>query len=363
MRRLFLALLAVASLLAAGCSLLSNPIPGLLVTKSAKEREITALKADYEAKIGTARQEVGMAKDRVIAGKDAQMDGAATALYGQDRVFRSILTPTRTDLITHNLGTEAWAALGNRPPTAEGMRLMNERLAKELDATRTSLADLQANHAAALVQNAALAEATRKHQQDLAALETKLTAVQKEGADKLAAKQGELIETQGRLIAAEKARADDRAALQALKTRASIALGLLAIAALAAAVYLPAFRGESALFGALCGGAAIGIWWLQPWHIAAAVGVAVLATFGWMALKHRRKERATDALALTVQDLRDKGGDIAAVVEATVADRTSRYKRAKDGTVTLERDPAVEREIQSTLADYDALPAAPAKTA
>lgn len=297
---------ALCVLVLAGCA---NPISSLLVTKSAKEKEIVALKAEYDLRAADAQAEQIRATKSLLAAKDAQMAGAAGALYGQDVVFRSIIAPTRTDLITHNLSVEAWAAIGSVSPTADAMRAMNERLAKELDATRTTLADLQANHAAAITQNQALADQARKHTEALAATEAKVIAIEREGAAKLAAKQGELIETQGQLIAAEKARADDRAALQALKTKMSTVLGVVALAAIAGAIYLPVFKQQCGMLGAICALSAVGLWWVQPWHVAVVGGVGLLGVVSWMVWRHQREQHAATGVYRAVQAVKDSARD------------------------------------------------------
>lgn len=329
-----------------------NPIAGLLVSKSAKEKEIAALKADYEGRIGSARQEVNAAKDKVIAGKDAQMVGAANSFYGQSVVFSSIHTPTRTDLLFDNLAKEGHAAIGNVPPTPEAMKAMNERLRNELDETKTSLSQLQNSHQAALAQNTALAEQARKHIAELAAAEVAKTKLEADYQIKLAAKQTELIETQNTLIAAEKARADDRAALQALKTKMSIVLGILALVGIAAAIYNPFLKQQCGLFGAVCGLVSIGIWWVQPWHVAIAAGAAIIGVLGWVLIKHGKEERVADALSLAFEDIKEKGGSLAAAAETVVKDRLSRYRRV-GGKLVTEPNTALEQHIDQKLASYD----------
>ncbi len=337
-----------------GCA---NPISKLLTTQSAKEKEIAALRVEYENKATEARDAQDRSTKALLASKDGQMQGAAAALHGQQLVFTSIITPTRTDLITHNLSKEAWTALGNIPPTSTALLAMNERISKELDATRTSLADLQANHVAALAQNQALAEQAKKHQVELSAAQEKIAAVEKEGAGKLAAKQGELIEIQGRLIAAEKQRADDAAALQALKTKFSIILGVLALAGIAGAIYSPIAKDKCAMFGVLCAASAIGIWYIQPWHVAVVVGLGLLGLIGWMLAKHRKDERVADALVLAAQDVKEQAGDVwQQHLQPAIEDRLARYRKTKGGKLVTEKDPALEAHIDQKLADYDVLP-------
>lgn len=352
MRRLVLGYCLVIALILGGCA---NPIAGLITTRSAKEKEIATLRADYEGKLAAGRVEQDKATKVLIAAKDAQMQGAATAFYGLDSVFRTILTPTRTDLVGRNLTLEGWAALGNIPPTAEAMRAMNERLAKELDATRTSLANLQTSHTAALAQNATLAEQAKQRAADLAAAEAKVTEVRTAFAAELDKAQTALNETNGKLISAEKARSDDHAAIVAAKTKGSAALGIIGLIAIAAAVYLPVFRGQCAAFGALCLLGAGAIWFIQPWMLGAVVGAGILALVVWMALKHHKEERIGDALSLAMQDLREKGGHVAEIVESTLKDRLARYRKV-GGKLVTETDHALEAHLDAKLASYDALP-------
>lgn len=359
MRRvLYLAFAAATLLTLVSCASWVNPVARLMTTQGAKEREIAALRVEYEGKVVAAKTQAEIAAKTVIADKDAQMVAAATALFGNQLVFQSIVTPTRTDLIQRNLSVEAWTALGNVTPTAEGMRQMAERIAKELDSTRTSLADLQANHAAVLAENQVLADAAKRHAVELAAAEMKVVALEKERDTKVAAKQAELIEVQGKLIAAEKARSDDReanrAALQALKTKASVALGILALAGIAGAIYLPVWREKSILLGVVCAGCAIGLWFIEPWHVAAAAGSAILALFVWMAVKYRKEEKLGDGLVLAMQRVRDQSADLwKTKIAPVIQDQLGRFVKKSDGTVVVERDPTMDALIDKKLMEFE----------
>lgn len=364
MKRVFKQVLVGSILLATAACTSWNPIGRLVTTQGAKQREITALKSEYEVKVASAKTQADLATKAVITAKDAQMAGAATALFGQSLVFQSLISPTRTDLVQRNLSAEAWAALGNLPPTADGMRTMTERIAKELDSTRTSLAEVQGNHTAALAQNQVLTETARKQAAELAASDAKIAALEKERDQKVAAKQTELIEVQGKLIAAEKARSDDhvanRAALQALKTKASVALGILALAGIAGAIYLPVWREKSILLGVVCAGCAIGLWFIEPWHVAAAAGSAILALFVWMAVKYRKEEKLGNGLVLAMQRVRDESASLwKTKIAPVITDQLGRFVKKSDGTVAVERDPAMDALIDKKLMEFEVYGNAP----
>lgn len=356
-RRLCFAI-SFATLVAVGLTSCANPIKGLLVTRATQDKQMAALRGEYEGKLAANRTQTETATKAVIAAKDAQMVGAGGSLYAADMAFRSILAPTRTDLVINNRVNEAWTALGRPMPSAEDMLKEQRRLAEELDSTKTSLAQLQSNHAAAMAQNQALADATKKHAAELAAAEAARLAVVSEFSGKLDVKQREVIETQGRLIALEKERADDRAALQALKTKMSVVLGLVALAAIAGAVYLPVFRQQCGVFGAVCGLCSIGIWYLQPWHVAVGAGVGILGVIGWMVLKHSKEEKLSDSLVLAMNRVKEQSAETWAKVSPVIADQLGKYVK-RDGKTVVRPDPAMEHLIDSKLAEYQVLGAAP----
>lgn len=299
--------LIVALLLASGCAF--NPIGGLVVTRGQKERELAALATQYEGKIAAARAEAAVATKQVLADKDAQMTGAANSFYGSGVVFGSILTPTRTDLLFNNLAKEGWAAIGNRQPTVEGMQAMNVRLKAELDETKTSLSQLQSSHQAALAQNTALAEATRKHEVALAAAEAHVAAVEAEKGRAISAKQSELIAVQGKLIATEKGRADERAAQQAQLAKLSWGAGILAALCLAGAIWSPVFKRELGIGAIVLGLAAVSIPFVEGWMVIAGVGLALAAVVVWAARKHHIEGRAATGVYRAVQAIKDSSKD------------------------------------------------------
>ena len=236
------------------------------------------------------------------------------------------------------------------------MRAMNERLAKELDATRTTLNDLAANHAAALAQNQALADQAKIHAVALAAAETARAKLEADFHAQLEAKQATLIDTQNQLVAATKASADESKARQAQLAKLSIGAGVLAALCLAGAIWSPVFKSELGIAAAVLAGAAVTIPFVTGLWVLIGVGVAVAALVAWAAVKYHKEERVSDALSLTVQDLRDKGGSIAAAVEHSIKDRLASYRRAKDGTLVAESNPALEAHIDAKIAAYDHLP-------
>lgn len=297
--------LAGAVLFGGGCQSIQRRLTALFTNQAQTEQQIADIKKEYEGKIEAKEKEVSQAKDRVIAGKDAQMKEAANAMFGANSVFQLIPTPVRTDLMINNFVNEGWKSLGNTAPDYPTLVKINERIKKELDEKVTTLADLQANHLKVMAENQILVDQTRTSEKALKEAETAQRELESKFSKELTTKQNELLAIKDKLIAVEKERADEREALQALKTKISVILGIVALAALAATIYLPVFKTESGLFGAACAAAAVGIWWIQPWMCAAAVGVALVGLLLWMALKHNKETKAATGVYRAIQSIKD----------------------------------------------------------
>lgn len=191
------------------CLLCSVLLSSCLITTDAKlqetkgkyEKEIAAAKESFEQKLEQTQNEINAAKNSVISAQDGQMQAAANSFYGQSLVFKSIIAPTRTDLINKNLMEEGWKALGNRVPDYKTMMEMNERIARELDETKTSLADLQKSHEKVMKENGKLTDATQAALDKVAAKELEMKSLRESYLKEIAALQSKLNEANNAIIA------------------------------------------------------------------------------------------------------------------------------------------------------------------
>lgn len=356
MRSLFLATLLVSSILIlSGCSL-RNPFVGLA---SNKEKEIAALKAEYNEKLAAAQAAHDQAVKKVISSKDAQMAGAANSFYGINYTFKTIPAPIRTDLIFNNLALEGWSAIGNIMPDFATMQKIEERLRKDLDETRTSLADLQKSHQQALAENQALATQAQKHLEELAAVEAARAKEEREFQSKLAAKQGELIEIQKLLDQKKDELANEKKARQAQIAKLSWGAGIIAALCVAGAIWSPVSKKELIIAAATFGGAAVALPFVEMWHVMVGLGTVVVSVFGYVLYKYRKEERVSDALVLANEDIKEKDPDLwKNKVAPVVEDRLKTYKK-KAGKLVPEKDPSIEAHIDAKLAEFDALGRSP----
>ena len=337
-----------------GCN--TNPLSGLIVTKGQKEREVAALRVEHDGKMATLRQETETKTAQLLSSNLAQKQAAAAAFAGQDLVFKSIVTPTRTDLITHNLALEGWAALGVQP-TYEVMKAMNDRIAVELDETRTSLEQLQKNHIAALAQNEALAKATEQFQRELSALEERRKSQEREFAAKLDEKQSEIIGLQNEIVAAAEDKSASIARRDAQIAKLSWGAGIIAALCVAAAIFSPVFKQELGIAAVVFGGAAASLPFMEGWVALAAVGAVLAGIVVWVAVKYRKEEKVADALVLAAQDVKESAPEVwENSVKPAVKDRLAKYKKGAAGKLTTVPDKALEQHIDQKLAEYDMLP-------
>ncbi len=309
MRRLLICTLVCVALICGGCATLEHQISKYVVTKSAAEKQVEAVKADYATRIDAKAAEIGAAKDAIIKAKDAQMDSASGSLWAITQVQDTIKTPARTDYLIRNYSQEGFVALGSRTPSAAIMATLNKRIADELDETKTSLAQLDATHKAALTENQRLVDAAKVASDKEAALEKALSDLRTEKDTALAAAQAKLNEVNDQLIAAEKARGDDAKARQAALTKVSTVAGALSLLCLAAAIWLPIWKDKAAIGAGVFALAAVGVWMIQPWMVGAAVGVAVLGIAGWAVYEHNKASSTAQDVYRAVNEFKTKASD------------------------------------------------------
>lgn len=339
----------------------------LFEVKSAKEKELVELRESFNQKLVSVTKDLEDLRKQALDARDAQEQKAVNALYGQSLVFKSILVPTRTDLINQNLSEEAWAALGGKAPDYKGMQEMNERIARELNESVTSLADLKKNHEIVMAENKKLTEHTKEIDKKIKDAETERTNLKEEYSKTVEKLQNALNIANDKVIAYEKKKGDDSAARIAARNKMFVKIssvcGIAALACFAVAIYLPAFKKESAIFGALCGAIALGIWYLTPTIVAWIGGSIALGLLAWVAYKHEKesakkdqeiaaKDKVNTALVLSLQTYKEKYADQWPQIADIVAEQTKKYVE-KDGKITTEEDKELTLMIDKKLAEYE----------
>lgn len=340
-------------LLFSGCILDNTLDKAGYANKQKIEKEFNQLKKEYDQKLDEQTNRISSTKDSVIQGKDKQIGEAANSFYAADLVFDTIKDPDRKDIITNNYVNEGWTALGNRMPSYEKMQEINQRLKDELDETKTTLEDLRKNHNKALEENKTLADNTVKLEKDLQDEIRKKAELEREYQNQLLAKQTELNEANNRIIAYEKAKADDREAIKEAKTKGSTVLGLLAIACLAGAIFSPVFKEKLGILSGIFGFAAIAIWFIQPWHVAAVAGVLFLGVIGWALVNYNKERKAATSTYRALEEIKTKSKDTwEKDVKPHLDEWSTKYVK-KDGKIEKVPDVSITNHIDKRLMEVE----------
>jgi hypothetical protein len=342
--------IAILMLLLAGCSNIQGLISKINSQSSAKEKEIATLTADFNQKLKAKELELKTANDDFIRALRAQMSGAGNAFYGQEMLFRTILKPTRTDLLFHNYGDEGWTALGHLLPDYDTMMKINDRLKKELDETQTSLADLQKNHEAVLATNQKLVDNSKVLSDKVASLQADITNLKTDYNTQLISKQADLIALGKKNVALEKKIADDATSTHDIFVKFSTWLGIVSLACLAGAIWSPIWKDKFTYLSIICGGVAVGIWFITPLivGIVASIGVAILVA--WSVYKFHISDKTNNALINWVQEFKAKNPAIFNdQMKADLQAWMTKYTKDKAGNIITVPDQSVLKLVDEKL--------------
>jgi hypothetical protein len=319
-------------------------------TKAHIEGLIEQTKQEYQAKLDAKDAEIALKTNNFITGLQGQAQFAADALYGADFTFQTIVKPVRTDIIVNNFVNEARAALKVNVSLV-AMAKANERVKRELDETRTTMADLQKSHDAALLEAKVASDKADKAAKELEEAKKEKDRIEKEAAAKQHELEVDLNIANNDIISDEHKRADDAKAIQAFKEKASLALGILAVALLAGAIWSPVFKTEMGLLAGCISFAAVAIWYIQPWMIYTAFAVVVLGLIAWAAIKHNKESKAALATYSALNEIKSKSGDLwKNEIAPMLASYQTKYVKTAKGIVEVP-DTSIESHIDQVLAD------------
>lgn len=318
--------------------------------KAQADAALVAAQQARDTAVAKAKEDVSATKDAEIGTLKAQKSAAAKGLYGISTVNKTLPSPTRPESLMGDFGEESWAALGHEMPTYQDLLDINARVAKDLDATKTSLADLKVQHDKAMADNQKLADSEHKAETDLGAAKDALTKTQTDYQAKVDAKEADLNKAANETIALEHARADDAKAVQAFKTKASLIVGAMAIACLLGAIYSPFLKVQLGLSSLVLFTIAGLIWYVTPHMVLIAGGVLLLGLVGWAVWEHNKGSKAELATYQALAEIKDKAPEVwAKDVAPVLASWQTKYVKAPDGAVTTVPDPSISAHIDAKL--------------
>lgn len=317
--------------------------------KSRADAALVAAKQEGEQAVAKAKDDVAKDKSAVIEGKDKQIGATAKDHYGISVIVKGVQNPSREITLIDDLNEEGWANIGHPMPTYQELVDVNARIAKDLDATKTSLADLKAEHDKAMGEAVKLAADEKKAEADLSVAKDTLAKTQTDAQSKIDAKQKDVDEATAKTLALEHARADDAKAIQAFKAKVSTYAGIAALALLLGAVYSPVFKPQ---LGALAGLAFLiagGVWYITGTVILVCAIIAGLGIAGWFIWEHNKGSKAELATYQALAEVKDKVPAVWAQIAPTLAAWQTKYVKAPDGTITTVPDPSISAHIDAKL--------------
>lgn len=346
MKKIF-AIIILLSVFFAGCA--SSLDRFGYIPKTNLEKEISALRVSTQEDLKKKELELRAALGGVIEKKDAQIASASDSLYGATLVRPYFKEDSRPLVIVYSRIEEAKAALGVGP-TLKGMQEEQARLLRELDETLTSLAQLKATSEAKTKENGALVEATKQFEAKVVQLEQEKIKSEREGLEKIVSKQDELNAANNVIIGKEKENAESRKYIEANKLRISISCGFLAVACVAGAFFSPIFKDKLALGAGLFGVISISVIFLEPWHVALAFGLILVAAGAWILRKTSVGQKTNENLINAIQSIKEKSGDLYEKhIKPELVEWNTKYLKTGEKV----KDEAVAKNIESILIDYE----------
>lgn len=336
-----------------GCSTLQNMLYKEYTKKSDAEKQISDLKEKHRADIDDRIKAVQTGLEKTIQAQDNQIQAGANKLYGANEAFKYYTNPTRLDLIINHRVTEAQAALGKQP-TYQAIKEENERLKDELDEKKTSLEKLKANHTDALAKNTELSEATARAKKEVEDLKAAWIEAERKYISNAESLQAKLNSANDAIISLEGQRADDKAAVERMKTKLMIGCGIVAALCVLATIYSPVGKSSLAMAAVVFGGAAAAIPYIEGWMILVAAVVIIAIISAIFLYRHYVADKTTDNLINHIQDLKEDPiipDDLKAHIKDSLSKWNSKYTEGKN---TIE-DISVEKYIKSKLKDYGRL--------
>ena len=333
-------------------------IQALLYKEYAKktdvEKQIDQLEEKHKQEIDSKVKDVHSKLEKTIQSQDNQLQEGANKLYGANEAFKYYSIPSRLDLIINNRVTEAQAAIG-KAPTYEAIKIENQRLKDELDEKKTTIEQLREKHNAVVAENAKLSEATFNAKKEVEIAKAEWLKTEQKYISDATLLDSKLKDANNKIEAALTEKANNKEAIERMKTKLMIGCGIIAVVALAAAIYSPVGKRGLAIIAGVLGGATAAIPFIEPWMIVTAIFVVLAAVLIAFLNKYHVAEKTTDNLVNHIEDVKQKlkitNPELLTDVKQSLKDWNTHY--TKDGKTA--HDNGVDDFIKERLKKYGRL--------
>ncbi len=322
--------------------------------RSAIDKEIATARAETTAHLQILNDQQLSLLRQSIAAHEAREQGAADYLFKAAVTFGTLKAPvSRADMV---MGQSIQQTAAQLPPasTAAQVKTFHD-LQTELDETKVSTDALRAQYDAQLTQARAEGATKDKALTDIASalkhVDEEKVAVLTKAKDTEAQLSDKRKAVDEAVIAAKTKEAEDAKSTQAIRVKLSAIVGGLSLLCLAGAIWSPVWKPKFGAACALLALVAVGIWWVQPWHVALVVAVGVLAIGLWAVKNHYIESKAATATYQALQSVKDTAGaDYDRLIKPALTEWQSKY--LKDGTIVP--DKAIEAHIDQRLMQVNA---------
>lgn len=328
-----------------GCNYVATK-SGYQKVEVAKE-QVEKIKTEAATVLSQKENEIKSQYATIVTNQTRQLQSAANSLYGAGLIRPYFPEETRPLIMVYNRVDEAKAAIG-LAPTAEAMKIEQERLLAELDETKTTLEQLKKTHEEKVKENEVLVKATKLSKEQLAALEKEKERVRAEYDEKIKAEQGQVIKLQEGLMDASEENKRKQEYIEKNKRLAMSVLGVLSIASLIVGVYLPLFKKQAFTISAITGAGAILIIFLQPVHFAVIFTLGILIGLGFLFRKVGIVSQSSANAFNAIQEFKENEPEKYESLRPILEEYNKRYV----GNEKVE-DKAVTSYIKEVLKDYE----------
>lgn len=358
-------LIILSILLITGCTQIDTGFNKLGYQKiDEANRKIASIQDETSSRISDIQKQNDIETRKFIDALNTQMQGAADELFAANYAFTLNLNPDRNSIVV-NYHVRGAAEYLKIPPSVEAVNKHLQDVSKELDETKTTLKDLNTKY----LEQVAKADQITKIKDDITDKKLKLEQakqeIERDRDEKVRLLQSQKDADTQKILDSQQQALNDSKDREKLIRKLTIGAGILSVIFLIIAVYIPAFRKESAIVAGIMGGVAIALPFIEPWMVVTALSIIFFGLLIWVGIKHilasknaqkivNVESKVSKNLVNVIQDIKDKNKDVFdAHIKPVLEEWNTIVTKNKDGSISKTKDIEVENIIDEKLISYD----------
>lgn len=358
-------LILLSILLITGCKSIDTGFNKLGYQKiDEANKKISSIQYESNNKLLEIQRQKDIETKKFIEALNNQMQGAADELFAANYAFSLNLKPDRNSIVVNYHVRSATEYL-KMPPSVEAVNKHLSEVSRELDETKTTLNELNSKY----LEQVSKADQIIKDKNEIVNRNIKLEQdkilAEKERDEKIKIIQDQKDADAQKILDAQQQALNESKDREKLIRKLTIGAGIISVIFLIIAVYLPAFRKESAIISGIMGGVAISLPFIEPWMVITALSIIFFGLLIWVGIKHVLSSKNTQKivdiesrvsknLVNVIQDIKDKNRDVFDNhIKPVLEDWNTIVTKNKDGSITKIKDTEVEHVIDEKLISSD----------